>query len=615
MPMAALTRGGWLAFFRTLAPPLPDSDADLLTRFAANRDEAALDSLVRRHAAMVFGICRRRFGETADAEDAFQSTFLVLAKNAGSLTRHTGLPGWLHRTATLTCLKLASKAHRRGTTPMLDEPLDTRAVSADLTAERHELQGVLDEELANLSEKLRSVFVLCCLEGCSSADVSALLGIPVGTVDSRLHAAREKLKNRLIRRGLAGAAITLSTATGVDASDELIRTTVKAALAFTAGNDLASPIVTTLAREVGCTMNAFPFKLIASAAMIATLVVGVGSGVYFAQAGGDPQTPTVKAKDDTKKTEEKPKNDKVTGTITKVPNDTPAPETYSFSTSSTHAMTQILLHKFPEGLTGRTISVGTIFSLLSKKYGIVVRAEEEYIKNSGIDNVLEKGITFQYEPSKLSIVDILEEVRSQTVRSTPSVGFRIKANQIIFGRTYAAFSQGLTGQPTIQGTREPEEILKDLHGPRVSLSANDQNLLEIVRYLRDETGANIVINAKDNTAIEKKYVTVILNNASVYTILKVVCDLYGLAPAFVDNVYYITDIKTAEKLNRETSLALFGNEKPTSIIVPVDREGRFIAPGPDGFRGQKIQLIPILVESEKPKPDAKPQVKPGETKP
>ena len=95
--MATLTRGGWLALFRTLAPPPTDSDADLLSRFNQNRDEAVLDVLVRRYAGLVMGVCRRRLGDTPDADDAFQATFLVLAKSAGSVSRGASLPAWLHR--------------------------------------------------------------------------------------------------------------------------------------------------------------------------------------------------------------------------------------------------------------------------------------------------------------------------------------------------------------------------------------------------------------------------------------------------------------------------------------------------------------------------------------
>ena len=122
--MANLTRGGWLALFRTLTPPNPDSDADLLARFVRERSELALDTLVRRYAGMVMGVCRRRFGDSSDAEDAFQATFLVLARSADRISRGTSLPGWLYRVAYLTSLKLAGQLHRRGNTPMETEPVD-----------------------------------------------------------------------------------------------------------------------------------------------------------------------------------------------------------------------------------------------------------------------------------------------------------------------------------------------------------------------------------------------------------------------------------------------------------------------------------------------------------
>src|SRR5216110_185148 len=96
------------------------SDVDLVARFAAARDEAAFELLVWRHGAMVLAVCRRVLGHTEDAEDAFQATFLVLARKAASVRRGTAVPAWLHRVA----LRIARRAvdKRRATTVLGTEP-------------------------------------------------------------------------------------------------------------------------------------------------------------------------------------------------------------------------------------------------------------------------------------------------------------------------------------------------------------------------------------------------------------------------------------------------------------------------------------------------------------
>ncbi|MDY3554587.1 sigma-70 family RNA polymerase sigma factor [Gemmata sp. JC717] len=172
-----------------------DSDAELLARFASARDELAFELLVWRHGAMVLAACRRALGHTEDAEDAFQATFLVLARKAHAVRRGTAVPAWLHRVAVRIAHRLA--AGRRPTTTLATEPAARATPDA---AELHELRGMLDAEIDRLSEPYRRAFVLCYLEGLSNADAARELGCPVGTIESRLTAARRTLRTRLARR-------------------------------------------------------------------------------------------------------------------------------------------------------------------------------------------------------------------------------------------------------------------------------------------------------------------------------------------------------------------------------------------------------------------------------
>src|SRR5579864_2680093 len=157
---------------------LPDasrsSDGQILHRFVETRDELAFEILVRRHGPMVLGVCRRVLGHVQDAEDAYQATFLVLARRAAALRNKTALASFLHGTA----YHLASKIKRAAGRRRKHEghaPARTPVNPADELLWR-EVRTLLDEEIARLPEKYRSVFVLCCLENVSQAEAGRRLG-------------------------------------------------------------------------------------------------------------------------------------------------------------------------------------------------------------------------------------------------------------------------------------------------------------------------------------------------------------------------------------------------------------------------------------------------------
>jgi RNA polymerase sigma factor (sigma-70 family) len=192
------------------------SDAQLLESFLANHDETAFTALVRRHGPMVLAVCRRLLPNPHDAEDAFQATFLVLVRKAASLRRPQQLGNWLYGVAYRTALKARATAARRRSRerPLVDVPKEGPV--AELVW--RELRPLLDEELARLPDKYRTPVVLCCLEGVSKREAARQLGWPEGTLSTRLHQARELLRQRLTRRGLTlssgvvAAALTQSAA-------------------------------------------------------------------------------------------------------------------------------------------------------------------------------------------------------------------------------------------------------------------------------------------------------------------------------------------------------------------------------------------------------------------
>jgi RNA polymerase sigma factor (sigma-70 family) len=182
--------------------PAADTDADLLGRFVARRDEESFAELVRRHGPMVLGVCRRVLRNDADAEDAFQATFLVLARRAGSVGRAGRLGNWLFGVARRTALAARRMARRRRAAEAKAEP---RTIAAPV--EPDDPIPDLDRELTALPDRYRAVLLLVDLGGRSRAAAAAELGLPEGTVASRLSRARALLAGRLVRRGVTLPAV------------------------------------------------------------------------------------------------------------------------------------------------------------------------------------------------------------------------------------------------------------------------------------------------------------------------------------------------------------------------------------------------------------------------
>src|SRR5437879_10110341 len=173
------------------------ADSILLERFLTRRDEAAFEALVRRHGPMVLGVCRRVLSNPHDAEDAFQATFLVFVRKAASIAKRELLGNWLYGVAYHTARAARSAAARR-------RAKEAKAMPRQQPKEDNvwqELQPLLDQELSRLPEKYRVPIVLCDLEEKSRADVARQLGLPEGTLSSRLARGRALLAKRLTRRG------------------------------------------------------------------------------------------------------------------------------------------------------------------------------------------------------------------------------------------------------------------------------------------------------------------------------------------------------------------------------------------------------------------------------
>ncbi|HEV3189789.1 MAG TPA: sigma-70 family RNA polymerase sigma factor, partial [Polyangiaceae bacterium] len=184
------------------------SDGELLERFVTRSGEPAERAfavLIERHGPMVLRVCRNILSDQHEVEDAFQATFLVLLRKAGSIRKRASCGSWLHGVALRAAAQIRTEnARRRAHEQRHMQVLSIVHAPTEATPQ-DELRDVIDQELGRLQERFRSPLVLCYLEGHTCEEAARQLGWPVGTVKSRLARGRERLRTRLARRGVAPA--------------------------------------------------------------------------------------------------------------------------------------------------------------------------------------------------------------------------------------------------------------------------------------------------------------------------------------------------------------------------------------------------------------------------
>ncbi|MBI1916678.1 MAG: sigma-70 family RNA polymerase sigma factor [Planctomycetes bacterium] len=284
------------------------ADGQLLERFLASRDGAAFAALVQRHGPMVLGVCRRILRNEADAEDAFQATFLVLVKKAHTIVPRHLVGNWLYGVACNAARKARTAAARRS-----DRERRVREMTREETLPAdtvEELQKLIDEELERLPDEYRAAIVLCELEGKTHKEAAQWLGWPVGTLSGRLSRARRLLAARLARRGVAlpcmGLAGLLSSAS-VPAA--LAASTVRAGTLLAAG----LPVDGTIPSRVGVLTDSVLKGMLGTrlrSALAVLLTVGLavaGAGAALQRTlAGEPPPPQKRERAEAEKTDRAP---------------------------------------------------------------------------------------------------------------------------------------------------------------------------------------------------------------------------------------------------------------------------------------------------------------------
>ncbi len=221
------------------------SDRQLLENFSSGDCDAAelsFQALVERHGPMVLRVCKRALPDSNDAEDAFQSTFLVLVVQAGRIRDRECVAAWLQGVAARVAARVGVEAARRR---RIERHGARPAFEMNADAERWDLEWLIDQELARLPEKYRAPIVLCYLKGSTHEEAADQLGWPVGTVRGRLARARDLLRARLSRRGVAaplalGALESLPGTAKAAVPAPLLDRTVKAGVQVVSGQSLAA---------------------------------------------------------------------------------------------------------------------------------------------------------------------------------------------------------------------------------------------------------------------------------------------------------------------------------------------------------------------------------------
>lgn len=302
---------GWLWGAFAAVRERAETDADLLGRFVRTRDEIAFRELVRRLGPTVFGVCRRHLGNSADADDAFQTTFLVLARKAGSVRPPGRVAAWVYGVASLAARKLRLSRLRRQLREVAVSHLpDCPAPEGEMDAE---VLPAVDEELGRLPDNFRLPIVLCGLRGLTVAQAAGELGWPVGTVASRLSRGRAELGKRLARRGITLAAVVATAGGWSELAAGVPPRLIEQTVAVATGGTLP-PAVAALTSEVLTAMTWTPLRRLGAGLLCVSALALAGGGVIVSNGVAAP-IPTAPAPGEAKPTLDRVKLGDVSGLL------------------------------------------------------------------------------------------------------------------------------------------------------------------------------------------------------------------------------------------------------------------------------------------------------------
>jgi RNA polymerase sigma factor (sigma-70 family) len=543
-----------LHYLRRLGPESAEDESDdgqLLRRFVASHDESAFTTIVQRYGAMVWGLCVRRLGESPEAEDAFQATFLVLVRKAASLRRPEQLGPWLYGVAYRTALKLrGQRAHRaKKEMPLSEQPADKERTDSLW----RDLRPILDEEVIRLPAKYRLPVLLCYLQGVSSEEAAQRLRCAQGTVYSRLSRARDLLRRRLIRRGMdvsAGAlAVVLAEKAVARAAPSavLCETTIRTSLLYATGT--ASPALAAFVE--GVLRSMFLRKLKIAFVLVLVLgLIGSGAGLLAQRSGSDsPSRPPVAGTD-----KEKNKTEKAAIAQDKDPTKAAADKAKTEKTIRSDE------ERFPrtfrdrlnqqvqwEGIEDARNTLTDALDALSKRYQlhfhISDKAFQAEIQKSPLADVedigrfeiaLKKPVPEQHNVKLSTVLNVLLE------RLPPKLEAMYVIRKDYIEITTAAAVRAELGIPA------DRPLL-----PLVWESFENIPIAEALVDLSAHSGYNVAVDptVADKTKTPTGIVT--LYNVPVDTAARLLASMADVSLVQVENVFYLTTPEKAKRLREE----------------------------------------------------------------
>ncbi len=529
-----------VCYLRKVAPSgEAGDDGQLLARFAAG-EEQAFAVLMNRYAGVVWGVCRRALSRQADAEDAFQATFLVLLRKAPALGRGGPLGPWLHRVASRTAVKARVRAARQTSREIAAAVPE--AVPASDQADG-ELRAILDEEISRLPEKYRRPLVLCYLEGMTNEQAADRLGCPRGTILSRLSRAREQLRRRLVRRrrlDLPACLPGLLPAVPAALVESVLHGAVVRDGAF-------STSVLSLAEGVHLSMSMHKLRLAALALL--TLVAFAGAGVWAgrpAATGSAPPANLETAAQPPQKAKQK-KTDAPTPAVEAKRK----PKANSPVGASTGLEIRDALSKNVEfnGVDDPRITLIEVLDKLTNVYHVTFDINERAFEAESLNDIARTEVANRspLPPMKTTLERVLRKVLTRVPASSGAV-FLIRKDHIeITTRDAIRRELGLRKREPTKPLDDDADANRPALPPLVWEDLNKVPLEKALSDIAANTGVNVVLDPR----VEKKSsaeVTTTLRNVPVETAVEVLADMAGLSVVYRDNIVYVTTPENAERL-------------------------------------------------------------------
>ncbi len=537
-------------------------DAQLLHRFLTERDESAFTILVQRYGAMVWGLCVRRLGETPEAEDAFQATFLVLVRKGASLRGPQLLGPWLYGVAYRTALKLRGQRVRR---TARETPLPPQIAEERREAIESDLLCILDEEIQRLPTKYRLPVLLCYVQGLSCEEAAQRLRCAKGTIFSRLSRARDLLRRRLIQRGVevsAGAlAAVLAENAVLRAAPSLVlrETTIRTSLllaAGTAGQSLSAPLA---ALVEGVVRSMFLSKVkFVTIVVLAIGIAGAGTGFLGFRTDAEPPAPKKKKIDSAPATPlsvaVRPKEKDESKAVA-------PPAVAEVEQSGPDWREKLMQNVNYPGLDDQRATLSDALDMLSKRFGIAFDINEKAFEMDQLKDVARTPIA---DGTPLpQMFASLETVLRKILRRVPAPSgttYLIRRNMI----------EITTGDAVRSELGIPETPLDDAerrHLPRLIWdNFKETPLAQALPRLAESSDYNVVADPQAGEQLRTK-ITAQLHNVPIETSVRLLANMAGLSMVKLDNVFYVTTPEKAEALHKEQTKI---NAERAGVIVPTE---------------------------------------------